>query len=172
VQEMMTTVVVLAGGGLLAWVLANLPPSEWLSGWAAVGTIALTFLLGYSDVAIGDVVGRVMAPDCVGWDAYSRTVSRLSDRYELVLPRTHPAAITLADSGVLADDVREISQDLQRLRPPAAAERIHENLLTVFAETERQLQRAASGQAFDRTTLNELLDQQSPLAATANRACR
>jgi hypothetical protein len=169
---MMTTVVVLAGGGLLAWVLANLPPIEWLSGWAVVGTIALTFVMGYFNVAIGEVAGRVMAPECVSWDAYSSTVSRLGDRYELVLPRTHPAAITLADSRVLADDVREISHDLRRLRPPAAAERIHENLLAVFVETERQLQRAASGQAFDRTTLNELLDQQSPLAATANRACR
>jgi hypothetical protein len=172
VQEMITPFVILTGGGLLALVLATLPTVEWLSGWAAVGTIALTFLLGHYNVAIGTVMQRVIAPQCVGWDVYSSTVSRIGDRYELVLPRTHPAAITLADSRLLAADVRAISHDLRRLTPPAAAERIHENLLSVFAETERQLQRSASGQAFDRTTLNELLDQQAPLSATANRACR
>jgi hypothetical protein len=172
VPEMMTTVAVLAGGGLLVWVLANLPPIEWLSGWAAVGTIALTFLMGYSNVAMGEVVGRVLAPNCVGWDAYSSTVSRIGDRYELVLPRTHPAAITLAHSRGLADDVRGMSHELRRLTPPAAAERFHENLLAVFVETERQLQHSASGQAFDRTTLNELLDQQAPVAAAANTVCR
>jgi hypothetical protein len=169
---MMTTVVVLAGGGLLAWVLANLPPIEWLSSWAVVGTIALTFVTGYFNVAIDEVAGRVIAPECVGWDAYSSSVSRLDDRYELVLPRTHPAAITLANSRVLADDVQGMSHDLRRLIPPEAAERIHENLLAVFAETETQLHHYAAGQVFDRTTLNELLDQQAPFAAAANRACR
>ena len=168
----MTTFVVLAGGGLLAWILAHMPAIEWLSGWAAVATIALTFLMGYSDVAIGELAEHVTAPDCVGWNAYSGAVSRLGERYELVLLRTHPAAITLEDSRVLADDVRRMSHDLRRLTPPAAAERIHENLLAVFVETERQLHHSASGQAFDRITLNELIDQQAPLAATANRACR
>ena len=171
-QEMMTTFVILTGGGLLAWVFATLPAIEWLSGWAAVGTIVLSFLMGYSDVGIGEVVGRVIAPDCVGWDAYSRSVSRLGDRYELVLPRMHPAAITLADSRVLADDVQEMRHDLRQLTPPAAAERIHKNLLGVFAETEAQLDLYLTGHGFDRTTLNALLDQQRPLAAMANRACR
>ena len=171
-QEMMTMVVVLAGGGLLAWVIANLPSIEWLSGWAAAGTIAVTFLMGYSDVAIGEVVERVITPECVGWDAYSSTVSRLNDRYELVLPRTHPAAISVADSRVLAADVGGIIRDLRRLTPPAAAERMHENLLAVFAETETQLNLYAAGQGFHRITLNELLDQLIPLAATTNRACR
>lgn len=169
-EELVTTVVVLASGSLLARVLGQLPSVDWLSGWAAAGTIALTFLLGYSNVAIGDVVGRVMAPDCVGWDVYSSTVSRLGDRYELVLPRTHPASP--ADSRVLADDTRGISHDLGQLTPPAAAERFHENLLAVFSTTETQLLHHAAGQDFDRTTLNALLDQQSLHSATANRACR
>jgi hypothetical protein len=129
-------------------------------------------LMGYSDVAIGEVVGRVIAPECVGWDAYSSKVSRLGDRYELVLARTHSAAITLEDSRVLAADVRRISHDVLRLTPPAAAERVHENLLAVVAETETQLQHYVSGHDFDRTTLNALLDQQHSLAATANRVCR
>ena len=171
-EETLTTVVVLASGSLLAWVLGQLPSVDWLSGWAAIGTMALTFLLGYSNVAIGDVVGRVIAPDCVGWDAYSSTVSRLGDRYELVLPRTHPASLTPADSRVLADDTRRISHDLRQLTPPAAAERFHENLLAVFSATETQLLHYAAGQEFDRTTLNALLDQQSLHSATANRACR
>src|SRR5215212_2058973 len=169
---MLTTLVLLVGGGLLAWVLANLPAMEWLSGWAAVGTMALMFLMGYANVEIGEVVERFITPDCVGWDAYSRTVSRLGDRYELVVPRIRPAAITPADSRLVAVDVREMSHDLRQLTPPAAAERVHENLLGVFAETEAQLDLYASGHVFHRTTLNELLDQQIPLAAMANRACR
>jgi len=169
---MLTMVVVLAGGGLLAWVLATLPSIAWLSGWAAVGAMAVSFLMGYADVEIGEVVGRVIAPDCAGWDAYSRTVSRLGDRYELVVPRIRPAAITSADSRLVAVDVREMSHDLRQLTPPAAAERIHKNLLGVFAETEAQLDLYAAGHGFHRTTLNELLDQQIPLAAMANRACR
>jgi hypothetical protein len=172
VQEMLTTLVLLVGGGLLAWVLANLPAMEWLSGWAAVGTMALMFLMGYANVEIGEVVGRVIAPDCVGWDAYSRTVSRLGDRYELVVPRIHPAAITPADSRVVADEVREMSHDLRQLTPPAAAERVHENLRAVFSATETQLDLYMTGHGFDRTTLNALLDQQRSLAAMANRACR
>ena len=46
-------------------VLLNLSTVEWLSGWAAIGTLALTFLMGHCDVAIGDVVARVIAPECV-----------------------------------------------------------------------------------------------------------
>ena len=172
IQEMITPFVILTGGGLLTWVLSNLPTVEWLSGWAAVGTMALTVLVGHYDVAIGDVVVRVIAPECVGWDAYVSTVRRLEARYELVVSRTHPASITMEDSRALAADVRGMSTELRRLTPPGAAEPIHENVLSVFAETERQLQHYASGHAFDRTTVNALLDQQSRLAATANRACR
>jgi hypothetical protein len=62
--------------------------------------------------------------------------------------------------------------EMKRLKPPDTAGGIHDNLRSVFAETETQLHHYAAGHAFDRTTLNELLDQQSPLAATANRACR
>jgi hypothetical protein len=65
-----------------------------------------------------------------------------------------------------------MASELNGLTPPAAAERIYENLLAVFAATETQLHRYAAGQGFDRTALNELLDQQSPLAAMASRACR
>ena len=164
--------VVLIGGGLLALVLSNLPTIEWLSGWAAVGTMALTLLMGPYDGAIRDVVVRVIAPDCVGWDAYSSTVTRLGAQYELVLPRTHPASITRDDPRALSYEVSGMASELKGLTPPDAAERVHENVLSVFAETETQLQRYASGQTFDRTTLNELLDQQRRLAATANSACR
>ena len=171
-QEMITPFVTLTGGGILALVVAKRPVVEWLSGWVAVGTLALTFLLGRYDVAMGDVVVRVVAPECVGWDTYVSTVTTLGDRYELVLPQTHPAAITVVGSRVLADDVRVITGELKRLKPPVAAEGIHANLLSVFAETETQLQRYAAGHDVDRTTLNALLDQQRPLATTANQACR
>jgi hypothetical protein len=134
--------------------------------------MALAFLLGFSNVAIGEVVGRVIAPQCVGWDAYVSTVRKLGARYELVLPQTHSAAITLAGSRVLADDVQGMTRQLQHLTPPDAAEGIHENLLAVFAETQTQLHLYVAGDDFDRTALNALLDQQSLLAATANRACR
>ena len=167
-----TLLVVLISGGLLTRVLSSLPTVEWLAGWAAVGTMALTFLMGSYDVTLGDVVVRVSASDCVGWDAYSSKVSRLGARYELVLPRTHPTFITREDAPVLADEVRGMTKELRRLTPPNAAKPVHENLLAVFAETETQLQHYASGHAFDRVTLNELLDQQSPLSTTANRACR
>jgi hypothetical protein len=171
VQEMITPFVILTGGGLLTWVLLNLPTVEWLSGWAAIGTIALTFLMGHYNVAIGDVVVRVMAPECVGWDAYVSTVSSLGARYERVLTRTHPVSITSDDPGALASEMHGLVDELKRLKPPDAADGIHDNLRSVFAETETQLHHYAVGQDFDRTTLNELLDQQSPLAATANRAC-
>jgi hypothetical protein len=42
----------------------------------------------------------------------------------------------------------------------------------VFSATETQLDLYMTGHGFDRTTLNALLDQQRPLAAMANRACR
>jgi hypothetical protein len=171
-QEVITVVVVLTGGGLVTLVLSQLPSVEWLSSWAAVGTLALTFLMGYADGAIGDVMGRVLASDCVGWDAYSRPVSRLGERYEVVLPRTHPAAITAEDASSLAEEVRGMASELRRLMPPAAAEPVHTNLLAVLVETERQLQHAAVGHPVDRITLNALLDQQRPLTATANRVCR
>ena len=171
-QEMITPFVILTGGGLLTRVLANRPSIEWLSGWAAVGTIALTFLVGHFNVAIGDVMVRVIAPDCVGWDPYISKVNRLEARYDPVLALTHPAFITRDAPRTLALEVTAMTRELQHLTPPAAAERIHENLLAMFVETERQLQHSVAGQAFDRTALDELLDQQRPLAATANRACR
>lgn len=171
-QDTFTTFVVLTGDGLLAMVILKLTTLEWLSSWAAVGTMALTFLVGHYDVAIGDVVVRVIAPECVGWNAYANHVSRLGARYDLVLPRTNLASTTVADARVLATEVRAMSSEVKRLRPPAAADRSHDNVLAVFAETETQLQQYVAGQAFDRTTLNELLDQHSRLTGTANRACR
>jgi hypothetical protein len=172
IQETITVFVILTGGGLLAWLLATLPTVEWLSGWAAVGTMALTVLLGHYDVAIGDGLGRVMAPACVGWDAYVSPISKLGARYELVLPQTHPASLTIEDSRALAYDVHGMAGELTRLTPPDAAKPVHENLLTVFAETETQLHHHAAGHGFDRSTINGLLDQHRSLATTANRACR
>ena len=171
-QEMITAFVILTGGSVLTLVLAKLPTVEWLSGWAAVGTMALTILQGHYDVAIGDVVERVIAPECAGWDAYVSAVTGLEAQYELVSRQTHPASLTIEGSHVLVSEVRVMAGELTHLTPPDAAEGVNENLLSVFAETETQLHLYAAGQDFDRTTLNELLDQQSPLSATANRACR
>jgi len=118
------------------------------------------------------VVVRVIAPECVGWDSYASKVSRLEADYELVLTRTHPASITMADLRSLSSEVGAMTSELKRLTPPEPAERSHEHVLSVFAETETQLRRYAAGQVFDRTTLNELLDRHGHLVATANRACR
>ena len=65
-----------------------------------------------------------------------------------------------------------MASELKRLKPPDAAEGIHDNLLSVFAETGTQFHPYAAGQDFDRTTVNALLDQQNPLSMLANRACR
>jgi hypothetical protein len=93
-------------------------------------------------------------------------VNRLGERYHLVLTRTHPASITRDDHCALASDVRRMANELQRLKPPKAAERMRENLLSMFAETETQPRQYAPGHDFDRTTVDALL----PLAAPANRA--
>lgn len=159
-------------GVIVTLVLSRLPrPIRWLSSVTALATVAGVIVVGIDDYRGGDLFDRATNSACVDWNGYVDSFDRQRSQYNYVLDRVGADDFSPEDASVLLTDVERLIGALTALRPPEAATSLHSNWLSVLDETEQELRSYSSGDDFDPTTLNRLLDQAEQLSRSANDRC-
>ena len=178
-------VVIIAGGlaSLFLWVLPG--PISKFARLGVVSTALLTAAVGYDDLTGGGrweqaasyswerATGEEWEQSigCVGWDDYVARADSVAERYRGITAQYEDPSFDGSTAQQLLLETSGLLSELRDLRPPDAAQELHENWLETLEETEKQFRRYVDGHEFRVNRLNRLLERHGRLANQVNARC-